>query len=87
MPIIPDMTKIVGNTRKSIFDPVKIRRARSLKGMGLAQVARKCKLSESSVWRTENGQRSNAATIVKIAKALGVSPESFEYGYEEKKGA
>lgn len=51
-----------------------IRRAR---GLSQKALARKARLSESHVYRIERGANMGVATLLAVARALGVTPEVF----------
>jgi transcriptional regulator with XRE-family HTH domain len=53
---------------------VEIRRAR---GLTQKAVARKARLSESHVYRIEQGANMGVGTLLAVARALGVNPELF----------
>ena len=69
--------------KKRIYDPNKIRKARSDAGFTRTALAAQIGVSESLISLYESGKRENPETITKIAKALNLRPSDFHYEEHE----
>jgi len=51
--------------------------------MGIMELSRKAKLSQSTVYRVEKGQDGHIETKKKILRALGIDDENYEKVFPE----